>query len=49
MRMNSTENPFLRCEEEKADLDFDAIVREIADVAAKDLSNFREAPQMWFI
>merc|ERR1711974_583103 len=30
MQMNSTENPILPCEAEKANLDFDAIVREIA-------------------
>ena len=30
MRMNSTENPLLDCNAEKTDLDFDAIVREIA-------------------
>ena len=30
MQMNSTENPLLPCEEEKVDLDFEGIVREIA-------------------
>ena len=30
MQMNSTENPLLPCEAEKADLDFDGIVRDIA-------------------
>ena len=29
MQMNSTENPLLPCNEERAELDFDAIVREI--------------------
>ena len=29
MQMNSTENPILPCQAEKADLDFDAIVRDI--------------------
>ena len=48
MQMNSTENPLLRCEEEKADLDFDAIVHEIAEVAAKDKAKPGCTQQMWF-
>ena len=31
MRMNSTENPILPCEAEKADVDFDAVVDEIIE------------------
>ena len=32
MRMNSTtENPLIPCDVEKADLDFDAIVRDITE------------------
>ena len=30
MQMNSTENPLLPCEAEKADLDFEGIVLDIA-------------------
>ena len=31
MRMNSTENPLIPCEEEKADVDFDAVVDDIIE------------------
>ena len=45
MRMNSTENPLLPCEAEKADLDFEGIVRDIVgqQEAVKDAFKLRLA------